>query len=86
MAEATTGVADITWEVSKKTNIGFDTEMFNGLVTLQVDAFHEHRTNILQVRRSLPQFTGFMYETLPRGNIGEVKNRGIDGMIELKKN
>lgn len=85
MAEMTTGVADITWEVSRKANVGFDAELLDGLVTLQLDAFHEHRTNILQVRRSLPLFSGFMYETLPRGNIGEVMNKGLDGMIELKK-
>lgn len=85
MAEASTGVADITWEVSKKGNVGIDTELMNGLITLQVDAFHEHRTNILQVRKSIPQFTGFMYESIPRGNIGEVKNRGIDGMFEIKQ-
>lgn len=85
MSEQTTGVADITWEVSKKANIGIDADLFNGLLTLQVDAFQEDRTNILQVRRSIPQFTGFMYASLPRGNIGRVANKGIDGMLEVKK-
>lgn len=85
MAEAQTGNMDITWEVATKTNLGFDLNLFDGLVSLQFDAFNEDRTNILQTRKSIPLYTGIMYESLPRGNIGEVNNKGFDAMLEIMK-
>lgn len=85
MAEAQTGNAGITWEVSTKTNLGFDANFFDGLVSLQFDAFNEDRSNILQTRQSIPQFTGILYESLPRGNIGRVNNKGFDAMLEIMK-
>ena len=85
MEEGLLGVQDVTWEVSTKTNAGFDVQFFNNMISLQVDAFYEHRNNILKLRSSIPGYVGFLGSSTPPGNIGEVKNRGFDGMLEFKK-
>ena len=69
------------WEVSTKQNLGIDLHMFNSDLSLTVDLFNETRTDILVDRvNSLPAYAGF--QIAPFGNVGEVKNKGIDGNIE----
>ncbi|MPR33534.1 SusC/RagA family TonB-linked outer membrane protein [Cytophagaceae bacterium SJW1-29] len=65
---------NITWEVATNSNIGLDAQLFNGKVTVELDAFSNHRTNILYFRNaSVPESTGL---SLPSENIGEVRNKG----------
>lgn len=78
------GTNDVTWEVSTKSNVGFDMNLLN-MITLQVDAFHERRDGILIQRRTIPNVTGFNPSSIPYGNIGVATNRGIEGMAEVKK-
>jgi TonB-linked SusC/RagA family outer membrane protein len=78
------GTPNITWETAAKANIGIDMEMLNGKVTLQVDGFHELRTGILLQRRTIPFAAGFNPSSIPYGNLGKVKNIGIDGSLEIK--
>lgn len=67
---------NITWEVATNSNIGLDAQLFNGKVTVELDAFSNHRTNILWFKNaSVPNTTGL---NLPRQNIGEVKNKGFE--------
>jgi TonB-linked SusC/RagA family outer membrane protein len=85
MAEAQTGVDDISWEVSTKTNAGFDIGLFNSVLSIQADAFYERRNKILQKRTGgIPGYAGFVYESVPQGNVGTVENKGFDAMLELK--
>lgn len=76
------GVQNITWETSTKTNVGLDLGMWNSAVTLQLDAFHEIRNNILITRQTVPDYVGII--STPAGNLGKAKNKGIDGMLEIK--
>ncbi|TDB65959.1 SusC/RagA family TonB-linked outer membrane protein [Arundinibacter roseus] len=65
---------NITWEVATNSNIGLEGQLFNGKVSFELDYFSNRRTNILWSKNaSVPQSTGL---SLPRENIGEVKNRG----------
>ncbi len=67
---------NITWEVATNSNIGLDAQLFNGKVTVELDAFSNHRTNILYFKNaSVPESTGL---NLPAENIGEVKNKGFE--------
>ena len=77
------GVQNITWEMCTKSNVGLDVGLWRSLLTLQIDAFYEIRDNILVARQSVPTYTGIV--TIPYGNLGKVKNYGIDGMLEIKK-
>jgi len=74
------GVRGLTWEKGIKTNIGMQMELFRKL-SVEVDYFHEKRKDILIKRQLLPNITGLLNE--PFANIGEMKNYGIDGTVEL---
>ncbi|MBZ4187340.1 SusC/RagA family TonB-linked outer membrane protein [Niabella beijingensis] len=84
--ESDIGLADVTWEVATKSNLGIDLELLNGQLTLQLDGFREYRKGILIQRNVIPRVTGFFPWTIPYGNLGEAKNYGIDGVVEWKKN
>lgn len=84
MAEDKMGIANITWEVSNKANIGVDLKLFNDKLSLVADAFWEKRNGIFLKRQQIPGFLGYASNSIPYGNIGVVKNRGIDGSIEFK--
>lgn len=84
MGEDKMGIADVTWEISKKTNVGMDVKLFKDKLSLVVDAFWEKRTGIFLKRQQIPGFTGYTSNSIPYGNIGIVKNHGIDASVEFK--
>ena len=73
----------ITWEKSKKTNIGMDLGLFDAL-NIVVDAYKEHRSNILMQRAYIPTTLGL---TAPvSANVGVAENKGVDVSIDYNKN
>ena len=66
----------ITWEMSRKTNLGLELGMFNSALELQADLFYEYRTNILQDRAYIPSTMGL--SAAVRANIGEASSKGVD--------
>ena len=68
--------ADVTWETSTKTDIGFETKFLKNLIGLDFTYFNEERKNILATRGlSVPLSFG---ANLPVENIGKVRNRGVE--------
>ena len=82
--EGQIGVPNITWESSLKKNIGADISLFNSIVQLQMDVFHERRTGILMQRQAIPFVSGFFPSIIPYGNLGEVKNKGVDASLKIQ--
>ncbi|WP_300599284.1 TonB-dependent receptor [Niabella sp.] len=82
--EGQIGYQDVTWESALKKNIGLDVSLLNSVVQLQVDAFHERRTHILMQRQAIPFVSGFFSWIIPYGNLGEVKNKGIDASLKIQ--
>lgn len=70
---------DITWEIAKKTNIGFELGLFEKF-TIEADYFREHRGNILMDRASIPATMGL--PSVERANVGEARAQGVDGSID----
>ncbi|MCF7740252.1 MAG: TonB-dependent receptor [Candidatus Marinimicrobia bacterium] len=67
---------NITWEESYITNVGFDLNLWDGLLTMNLDYFDEKRRQILITRsESVPDYTAL---ELPEENLGKVDNRGIE--------
>ncbi len=64
----------ITWETAKKIDLGLEIGLWNDL-EIQVDAFHEYRSNIL-MNRSIPTTMGL--QAAVRANVGEASSKGID--------
>lgn len=75
------GIFDLTWEKGLKKDIGMELKMFNNAVSLEVDFFHENRTDILIQRQSLPSIIGLNKQ--PFANMGTMVNKGIESTLEL---
>ncbi|WP_036674214.1 SusC/RagA family TonB-linked outer membrane protein [Pedobacter heparinus] len=84
MEEEAIGNPNVTWERATKNNIGIDLGLFKDRITLQIDAFNEDRKDILLRRGTVPDFAGFFPWSIPYGNLGRIKNKGIDGLLEIK--
>ncbi|MDE5655547.1 MAG: SusC/RagA family TonB-linked outer membrane protein, partial [Muribaculaceae bacterium] len=68
---------NVTWEVAKKQDIGFDLYLFNSKFSLTMDYFHEKRSGIYMLREFLPGSMGL--ESSPWANVGAVRSEGFDG-------
>lgn len=76
--------ANITWEVSKKTDIGLEASLWNNLLGMEFTLWKENRSNILAQRNlSIPGILGF--SALPSENIGKVDNHGFELVLRHKK-
>ena len=76
----------ITWELSRKQNMGFEIELFrHRQVRISMDRFSERRTHIYQGRDNIPASLGVTAAGVqrPAGNVGAVNSWGWDGSIEL---
>ena len=78
--EGLIGNKSITWELSKKMNLGVEIGLFKDF-RINVDYFTEKRDQILLKRRTVPSFQGVSSDYIPRVNMGKVDNHGVD--VEL---
>jgi len=68
----------VTWEVARTWNVGLDGNIFNGLLSWEMEYFFTRRSNILCTRNaSVPYYTG-LTSSLPDENIGIVRNTGVE--------
>jgi TonB-linked SusC/RagA family outer membrane protein len=74
--------ADITWEISRKMNLGFELNLWNSL-EIQLDYFTEKRSNILQARADIPTTMGLQAQ--PSSNIGKAYGNGVDISVDYSK-
>lgn len=73
----------ITWEKSQKTNIGLDLGLWSAL-NLTIDAYKEHRSNILMSRAYIPTTMGLSAPI--SSNVGIAEGRGVDVALDYNKN
>jgi TonB-linked SusC/RagA family outer membrane protein len=76
--EGTLGNLDITWEKSKKTNIGVDAQFFKSKLNFTVDYFYDYRYDQLFVKNDVLKILGV---DLPFTNSAITENKGFDGQI-----
>ena len=75
---------NLTWEVGKKLNVGFDMQLFHQ-VNLNFDVFKDIRSKIyMQKVNTLPDFIG-TGETKIYENSGKMKNVGFDIALDYNK-
>lgn len=75
------GVSDLTWEKGFKKDIGIELKMLDNMISLDLDYFHEKRSDILIQRQSVPATMGVIKQ--PFANMGVMVNQGIDGTLEF---
>jgi TonB-linked SusC/RagA family outer membrane protein len=73
---------NITWEISRKTNLGLELNLWNSL-ELQVDWFMENRSNIMMERKDIPTTMGL--QAKPSANIGKANGSGVDISLDYNK-
>lgn len=72
----------VTWEKSKKKNIGIEVQLFKNLLNLTADIFKEDRYDILLGRSNS---TSVIYgESLPQVNFGKNYNSGYEISLDFK--
>lgn len=72
---------DLTWEKTSMVNIGFDLQLFKGLLGLSVE-FYDSNTTDLLLNVPVPLITG---HSTARMNIGKVNNRGWEIQLTSQK-
>lgn len=70
---------NITWEISRKMNIGLELELFKDL-SIQADYFTENRSNILMPRAFIPSSAG--YEATISANVGAAVGQGCEVALQ----
>jgi TonB-linked SusC/RagA family outer membrane protein len=81
--ESATGNSFLTWEKSKKANIGVDLELLQSEIAFTADVFKERRSQILTTATIIPDITGV--QNLPAINAGIVDNKGFEGELTWRK-
>lgn len=84
VGELQIGINDLTWEKGLKKNVGFELGLFNNAFSMDVDFFHEKRSDILIQRSSLPAIVGVNRQ--PYANMGKMQNQGFETTLELNNN
>jgi TonB-linked SusC/RagA family outer membrane protein len=77
-SEGALGNPFITWEKSKKTDIGLDSRFFSDRLSFTADYFHEDRSNILTNSGVIPLTLGVSGSNTAPVNIGVTVNSGYE--------
>jgi TonB-linked SusC/RagA family outer membrane protein len=80
VAQSSIGNPDLKWETTRAFDGGVDLGLLDNRVSIIAD-YYSRRTTDLLVRRPIPAFTGF---TTTWGNIGDIKNAGVDLSINTE--
>lgn len=78
--------SDVTWETSKRHNLGIEMNAFDNNLQLIVELFRERREGILIRNYTIPYASGFRADNIPYGNIGITDNKGLDATLTYSKN
>lgn len=81
ISEGILGNPDLTWERSRKMNIGLEVRLWDDKISLTGDYFYEKRSNILTKMGTAPVITGAQ---LPAYNLGIMTNQGFDGELTFR--
>ncbi|MDR1121393.1 MAG: TonB-dependent receptor, partial [Dysgonamonadaceae bacterium] len=74
--------SQITWEISRKTNLGFELNLWKSL-EIQFDYAIENRSKILQKRTDIPKTMGLQAD--PSSNIGKANGRSLEFSVDYSK-
>lgn len=74
------GNEDLTWETSKSFNVGFDFELFHGILNGNVEYFARKTENLLY-SKDVPYSAGNPTGKVPV-NVGDIMNRGFEVSLD----
>ena len=79
--EGVIGNPDITWERSRKYDIGLETKFFSNRLSVDADYFYEKRDNILTTLGTIPGIYGVAASAVPPANVGITQNQGYELVV-----
>ncbi len=71
---------NVGWSTSRKQDVGVDLKFLKDALSVTIDLFKEHRTDIFLQRATIPDYAGFI--DMPYGNLGVVDNKGFEATLE----
>lgn len=71
---------NVTWEKAAQFDVGFDGELYNGIISLTADYFYQKTTNLL-FNKPVYATTGF---STVAANIGSLQNKGFEFGVNAK--
>jgi TonB-linked SusC/RagA family outer membrane protein len=71
---------DITWEISRKGNLGIELGLLEGKIEIMADFYREERRNIVQDRVDMPAEMGAW--AVQKTNVGEAEGKGVDISVD----
>jgi TonB-linked SusC/RagA family outer membrane protein len=73
----------LTWEIARKQDLGFEMNLLKNLFSITIDVFKERRENIYKQRSHLPAMVGISSQ--PWANVGIMENKGFDAQFSVNK-
>lgn len=73
----------LTWEVARKQDLGFEMNLWKNLFSITIDVFKERREKIYKQRSHLPAMVGVVSQ--PWANVGIMENQGFDAQFNVNK-
>jgi TonB-linked SusC/RagA family outer membrane protein len=78
--------ANISWEISRKANLGIEINALDKLFKFQFDVWKDWRSDIYQERKTFAATTGLVEKDLKIfGNIGKVESTGYESSLDVEK-
>ena len=74
---------NLTWEVAKKHDLGFDMAFLNNRLTATIDLYKDTREDIYMQRKHLANIVGVTSQ--PYANVGKMESIGIDGNFSYRQ-
>jgi len=82
--EGALGYPGVTWERSKKYNIGLDARLLQDKLSVTLDFFKENRSDILTEIGIIPAVYGVPQSSVPPANIGRTTNHGYEVTLDWR--
>ncbi|HSC40084.1 MAG TPA: SusC/RagA family TonB-linked outer membrane protein, partial [Chitinophagaceae bacterium] len=76
---------NVTWETSRKTDLGLDATLWKGLLDVEFTYWTQKRSDIL-IQRNLSVSNVFGFPGLPDENYGKVNSQGFELLLRHKNN
>jgi TonB-linked SusC/RagA family outer membrane protein len=77
---------NISWEISRKVNLGLEIDAFKKLFKFQFDIWKDFRTDIYQQRETFAATTGLIEKDLKIfGNVGKAETFGFESSLDVEK-
>jgi TonB-linked SusC/RagA family outer membrane protein len=78
--------ANISWEISRKVNLGLEVNALNNFLKFQFDIWKDWRSDIYQPRETFAATTGLIEKDLKIfGNVGAAETVGFESSLDIEK-